>query len=61
MALRFDEFLRGDVIQLLHCMNTRRKLRNDSSNKRFLLTEQPAVITDGGSRGRDGETLSQIG
>lgn len=28
--------------------NERRKLRNDVENKRYILTEQPAVVTDDG-------------
>ena len=40
--------IKGTVIQQIHVRNARRKLRNDVENKRFLLTEQPAVVTDDG-------------
>ena len=40
--------VKGTVIQQIHVRNARRKLRNDSDNKRFLLTEQPAIVADDG-------------
>lgn len=40
--------IKGTVIQQIHVRNARRKLRNDVENKRYLLTEQPAVVTDDG-------------
>ena len=40
--------IKGTVIQQIHVRNARRKLRNDVENKRFLLTEQPAIVTKDG-------------